>query len=138
MIQRQPEPDGLAGAGAFGPAVTKAEPSTDYPCAVSVADYVLRHCHGGQLPLPWWRAHERTQARVVGMMANRPRHTNSDYEKLLREKEKLGWRIQKTSGHFKAYCPCSCLCIVIVPSTPSAQGTLTKIRAIFKRCKEGR
>ena len=97
-----------------------------------------RHCHGGQLPLPWWRAHERTQARVVGMMANRPRHTNSDYEKLLREKEKLGWRIQKTSGHFKAYCPCSCLCIVIVPSTPSAQGTLTKIRTIFKRCKEGR
>ena len=59
------------------------------------------HCPGGQLPLPWWRAHERTQARVVGMMANRPRHTNSDYEKLLREKEKLGWRIQKTSGHFK-------------------------------------
>lgn len=68
----------------------------------------------------------------------RPRHTKRDYEALLQEAEGDGWRVKKNKGHFRAFCPWACKCMVTVSATPSAQGALKKIRADINRCKKGR
>ena len=71
-------------------------------------------------------------------MPQRPRHTNQDYESLLREAEDRGWRVKKMKKHFLALCPCDCQCVVTVGSTPSDRRGIKNTRAKINRCKSRR
>ncbi len=63
----------------------------------------------------------------------RQRHQNPDYEKLLREAERHGWRVERGKGYFKALCPCFEKHWISVPLTPSSPRTLRNIRKAFER-----
>lgn len=72
------------------------------------------------------------------MSGRRPRHKDGDYEALLKQAEKDGWRVTKGKKHFRALCPHPCGCRVTVASTPRHSGTISKVRADFNRCGKGR
>lgn len=39
-------------------------------------------------------------------MPTRPRHPDKDLERLLKDAEAQGWRVEKGSGYFHLWCPC--------------------------------
>lgn len=39
-------------------------------------------------------------------MASRPRHPDKDLEQVLRSLELCGWRVERGSRYYRAYCPC--------------------------------
>ncbi len=64
----------------------------------------------------------------------RPRHRKKDFEKLLREAERRGWRIRRRKGYFRIRCPEPCKCSPCVVLTPSSSRTLLNTRKAFERC----
>lgn len=64
----------------------------------------------------------------------RPKHPNKDLEKLLREAEDKGWRIEKRPNrYFKMKCPCDKLHIKTVKLTPSNPYYELHLRGQLKR-----
>lgn len=65
---------------------------------------------------------------------SRPRHNNSDHERLLKEAERREWRI--TGGgnrHFKMWCPSPCKCMVTISTTPSTRQSMRQTMSQLKR-----
>ena len=84
-----------------------------------------------------------TAAKVFGCMskrAQRKRHPQKDFEKLLQSAEGQGWAVVRRRRYYFAKCPEQCQCQLSVPLAPSAQRTLINKQAQFKRCSgwEGR
>lgn len=64
----------------------------------------------------------------------RPRHADKDFEKLLKEAERRGWRVTRRKRYFRALCPERCMCSPCVVLTPSSSRTLINTRKAFERC----
>lgn len=69
-------------------------------------------------------------------MPPRPRHNNKDYEKLIKNLEKSGWRSSGGGNrHYSMYCPCEEKHKINIPTTPSSRFTLNrKQREVDKSC----
>jgi hypothetical protein len=65
--------------------------------------------------------------------ARRQRHPKKEWEALLREAEKRGWRVHRQQGYFKVYCPCADKHKTCIPLTPSVSKTLVNKRKWFER-----
>ena len=77
-------------------------------------------------------------AKVFDFMskrAQRKRHPQKDFEKLLQYAEGQGWAVARRRRYYFAKCPeqCQCQCQLSVPLTPSSQRTLLNKQAQFKR-----
>lgn len=57
---------------------------------------------------------------------------NKDVTKLVRDLRAAGWRVERVSGHYKAYAP-NGEDIVTISSTPSTQGWKRKTLALLRR-----
>ena len=71
-------------------------------------------------------------------MANsRPRHKNKDFESLLQQAERNGWRIRQTKKqHFRLQCPPECgQHHLTAPSTPSDHRAIKNFRAGMRKCE---
>jgi len=64
----------------------------------------------------------------------RPTHPRKEWERLLREAEDRGWRVDKGAGYFKCKCPADDKCFVSIPLTPSGSRTLINRRKVLERC----
>ena len=70
--------------------------------------------------------------RIVRRVA-RDRHPKQEYEKLLREAEARGWRVNRDKLYFKCLCPCAEKHWVKVVLTPSGGRTLMNTKKKFER-----
>lgn len=62
----------------------------------------------------------------------RPRHPNKDLERVLRDLEDEGWRVERRR-YFVAFCPCG-EHMKTIHLTPSSSGYERNLRAWIQRC----
>lgn len=71
---------------------------------------------------------------VAATPKRRPRHTDGDWEALLRDAEERGFVITKGQNYFKAKCGCAEKKWVSVQLTASSSRSLINKRKQFERC----
>ena len=71
--------------------------------------------------------------RIADPNARRPRHSKKDYDALVQAAWDAGWWCETRQSNYIGCYPPDGGSFVMIPSTPSSQRTLTRLKARLKR-----